>query len=133
MIVADANLLVYLLLPGEHSEAAEEVLERDATWCAPLLWRSEFRNVLAVYLGKELLTSEAALRAFREAERLVDGREFAVDTAAVLELIEESSCSAYDCEYVALARELEVPVVTSDREMLEAFPGTAVDMETFDG
>lgn len=30
MIICDSNLLVYLLLPGEHTEAAEAVLVRDA-------------------------------------------------------------------------------------------------------
>lgn len=68
MIVADTNLLVYLFLPGEHAEAAEEVLQRDYAWAVPVLWRSEFRNVLALYSRKELLIMEAAVDAFRQAE-----------------------------------------------------------------
>ncbi|MCO6439628.1 MAG: hypothetical protein J5I81_00810 [Nitrococcus mobilis] len=50
MIVADTNLLIYILLAGEHTLAAERVFQRDPEWAAPLLWRSEFRNVLALYL-----------------------------------------------------------------------------------
>lgn len=131
MIIADTNLLVYLYLPGEHTEAAERVLHRDARWAAPLLWRSEFRNVLTLYLRRNLLTMEAAVDAFREAETTVQGREYSVETTRVLDLVRQSSCSAYDCEFVALAQELRVPLVTSDTRVLQNFPEIAVAPERF--
>lgn len=131
MIVADTNLLVYLHLPGEHTTAAERVLERDAEWAAPLLWRSEFRNVLALYVRRQVLTQEDALAAFERAERVVQGHEYTVETGRVLELVLASACSAYDCEFVALALELDVPLVTSDARMLSAFPYVAVAPDQF--
>lgn len=33
-------------------------------------------------------------------------------------------CSAYDCEFVWLARDLRLPLVTADRKVLDAFPDT---------
>ncbi|HEX8691151.1 MAG TPA: type II toxin-antitoxin system VapC family toxin [Longimicrobium sp.] len=131
MIVADTNLLVYLFLPGPHTPAAEAVLKRDPEWWVPLLWRSEFRNVLALYLRKGLLPINEALDAFQQAEALVDGREFASRTPRVLDLVRRSTCSAYDCEFVALAEELGVPLVTSDSRILKDFPQIATTPEQF--
>jgi len=42
-----------------------------------------------------------------------------------------SDCSAYDCEYVALAQDLDVPLVTTDRQVLREFPKIAVSLEKF--
>jgi len=48
-----------------------------------------------------------------------------------LELAYRTQCSAYDCEYVALAQELDVPLVTADKQLVAAFPKTAVSLEKF--
>ena len=133
MIVADTNLLVYLFLPGEHTAVAERVASVDAEWASSILWRSEFRNVLALYLRKQMLGIDAAVDAFREAEAAVRGREYAVETARVLHLVQNSTCSAYDCEFVALAQELGMPLVTSDARVLKDFPGIAIAPEEFGG
>jgi predicted nucleic acid-binding protein len=131
VIVADTNLLAYLYLPGEHTAKAERVLVKDREWAAPILWRSEFRNVLALYLRRNLISAELALEAFREAEAIMTGREYAVETSRVLDLVRESSCSAYDCEFVALAQELGVPLVTSDKELLRNFRRITVSPTQF--
>lgn len=48
MIVADTNVLAYLLLPGPKSELAETLRENDLQWAASPLWRSG-------YLRRDLL------------------------------------------------------------------------------
>lgn len=126
MIVVDTNVLAYLYLPGEYTAAAEALLERDPEWAAPILWRSEFRNILAGYLRRKILTFEQAYSLQREAEDLLEGSEFEVDSLAVLELVRESDCSAYDCEFVALAMKLDSKLVTMDGKLLRAFPKRAV-------
>lgn len=123
MIVVDTNVLAYLWLPGERTAQAETLLKRDPDWNAPLLWRSEFRNVLAGCIRRGDLDLETALQIVEEAEAQMRGREFSVPSAQVLARAAASACSAYDCEFVVLAEELGVPLVTSDQTILRAFPG----------
>lgn len=122
MIVVDTNILAYLLLPCEYSARADALFKRDPEWIAPILWRSEFRNVLAGYLRRKTLTLGEVLNVQAEAEALLAGNEHEVDSRRVLELVRDSDCSAYDCEFVALAVRLGVKVVTLDAKLLKAFP-----------
>ena len=131
MIVVDTNIISYLYLRGERTEQAEMALLKDAEWVAPILWKSEFRNVLAQYMRKDLVSFGDALRIVDEAERLMEGMEFEVSSIEVLQLVEESACSAYDCEFVALARDLGVTLVTVDKKILKEFPMDAVSLEEF--
>lgn len=126
MIVVDSSVVAYLYLPGDYTEKAEALLEHDADWAAPLLWRSEFRNILAGYMRRKTLTFEAARDLQLEAESLLVGAEHEVDSRQVLELVRDSDCSAYDCEFVALAMTLGVKLVTMDAKLLKAFPKYAV-------
>ena len=133
MIVVDTNLLAYLFLTGEHSTEAEQALRRDPEWAAPLLWRSEFRNVLARYNQRELLSVREAGVIMDAAIDLMSGREYQVVSHRVLGLTAASTCSAYDCEFVALAQDLGVPLVTADRKVLDQFPDVAVPLDGFVG
>jgi len=125
VIVADVNLIAYLLLPGERTEEAEGVFRTDPEWVVPLLWRSELRTVLVGYVRTGDLTLGDAIRVVARAENLMAGREAEVDSRRVLELAVGSRCSAYDCEYVALAEYLGVRLVTADTKVLRNFPDVA--------
>lgn len=131
MIVVDANVVVYLLTPGSHSELAWAAAERDDDWRVPALWRSEVRNALLEFVRAGQLDATDAIASMNRAERLLIGSSHEVDSAHVLELAISSGCSAYDCEYVSLAQTLDVRLVTSDREILAAFPERAVDLQAY--
>jgi predicted nucleic acid-binding protein len=126
MIVVDTNILAYLYLPTEHTQKVEALLAKDPEWIAPTLWRSEFRNVLAFYLRKNLLTFDQALAIQNEAEALLQNNEFIVTSFDVLQLVQNSECSAYDCEFVALAQNMNVQLITMDKKVLKNFPETAI-------
>ena len=130
MIVVDTNVLAYLYLQSEYTTAAEALLARDPDWAAPVLWRSEFRNILAGYIRRRSLSFEHAYKLQREAESMMAGSEFEVDSLAVLDLVRNSDCSAYDCEFIALAMKLEAKVITMDGKLLRAFPAHAVALAT---
>ena len=126
MIVVDSNVVAYLYLPGEYTAHAEALLKQEPEWAAPVLWRSEFSNVLAGYLRRQTLTFQQACNLQNEAEHLLAETEFEVDSATVLALVRDSDCSAYDCEFIALAIKLNTKLVTMDKKLLKAFPERAV-------
>ncbi|RTL15920.1 MAG: PIN domain-containing protein [Rhodocyclaceae bacterium] len=128
MIVVDTNVLAYLYLPTEFTPHAEALLERDPEWVAPVLWRSEFRSILAGYLRRRILAFDDARALQAEAESLLAGNEHEVDSQRVLELVRDTDCSAYDCEFAALAMHLDVKLVTMDAKLLRAFPKFAVPL-----
>jgi predicted nucleic acid-binding protein len=130
VIVVDSNVLAYLHLPGPYTSAAEALFERDPDWVAPPLWRSEFRNVLAGYLRRGNLGFDEACALQRQAEQLLADSERQVESLKVLELVRDSDCSAYDCEFVALALQLGTRLVTMDTKLLRAFPRVAVSLST---
>ena len=122
MIVADTNLIAYLYLPGRFSSAADAMLLRESDWAVPRLWRSEFRNILATYMRQRLLTADDAVAIYARAAALIGGNEYDVSAPDVLRLAKASQCSAYDCEFVALAQHLDVTLVTADARLRRAFP-----------
>ena len=128
MIVVDTNILAYLYLPTEFTARAEALLEKDPDWAAPVLWRSEFRNILAGYMRRKSLTFQDARNLQSEAESLLAGNEHEAHSAQVLELVRDTDCSAYDCEFAALAIRLRVKLVTMDSKLLKAFPKVAVPL-----
>lgn len=126
MIAVDTNVVAYLFLRGDFAAQAEAWLRRDRDWVAPVLWRSEFRNILAGCLLRKQLTFEALREMQREAEALLLGNEHEIDSQRVLELVRDSDCSAYDCEFVSVAMRLGVKLLTADKKVLKAFPDHTV-------
>ncbi len=132
MIVVDTNVLAYLYLPGEKTADAEALFEQDPEWAVPVLWRSEFRNILAGYIRRKTITFDQACSLQREAESLLSGSEFEIDSSAILKLVRDSDCSAYDCEFVALAIKLNTKLVTADKKLLRSFPANTIALSAAD-
>jgi predicted nucleic acid-binding protein len=131
VIVVDTNIVCYRWMPSSHSADVDKALAKDSDWIAPLLWRSEFRNAVAGAVRQNLITLEVANDIIDKAEWHFVDREFAVSSRAVLNLGANSGCSAYDCEFVALAEEQRLLLLTVDRQILHDFPDIAVSLEQF--
>ena len=131
MIVVDTNVIAYLFLEGEHTPEAERVLKIDPDWVSSRLWRSEFRSVLALYLKKKTISFDQSLNIAQAAELFMREKEYEPFSPEILRLVLDSRCSAYDCEFVALAQAFNAPLVTSDERILKHFSSTAVSLKTF--
>ncbi len=131
MIVADVNLISYFWIQGEYSEIAEKVYLKDPHWISVPLWKSEFRNVLTGYLRRNLLSLELAADVIQKAENQLRNNEYGVSSVEVLRLTGKSKCSAYDCEYVALAEYFGIRCVTSDKLILNQFPDKSISIAEF--
>lgn len=133
MIVVDSNIIIYVHVHSEKTALALRALQKDPYWVAPPLWESEFRNVMAGYIRRHILKLDDAKLVMKSALQTMEGREILPPSDLVLDLVAESDCSAYDCEYVALARHLNVKLVTSDHKILRNFPETATELGAFSG
>ena len=129
MIVVDTNILSYLYLPTQYSTLAEQLLIVEPEWVAPYLWRSEFRNVLTLYLRKELINYDKALQILCEAEALMHNHEYSLNSFDILSVIKNSVCSAYDCEFVTLALSLQTKLITEDKKILRNFPKISMSLQ----
>lgn len=134
MIVVDTNVIASLVLPtSHHTQAAMCLLGSDRDWAAPLLWRSELCNILATGVRNGWFAADQASEALATAEELMEGNDYAVPAAEVLRAAIASGCTAYDAEFVVLARDLGVKLVTLDQAILKAFPAFAVSLDSLGG
>lgn len=129
MIVVDTNVIAYAVLPGERTKKALALAERDSEWLAPALWRRELRNVLATLMRVRQLPLRQALAAFSAAEGLVTDATVEPTTAECLRLAARGRVSAWDAEFVFVAEAAGLPLVSTDRTLVRAFPGRVVALE----
>jgi predicted nucleic acid-binding protein len=122
VIVTDANIIVYRLITNSRTTEVESLVKFDPEWAVPGLWRSEVRNALASHMRAGHIDSHQAEVMMQIAATSLLGGEHTVSDHAVFDLVTRSRCSAYDCEYVALAEALGVVMVTEDKALLRAFP-----------
>lgn len=126
MIVADTNVIAYLFLESEHTQKARQWLAVDSEWHVPPLWQSEFMNILALYMRKEMLSLKQAVAIQQQAASRFIDYEHQPLAKDVLTLAKQSGCSAYDCEFVATANALGCSLLTADKPLLKAFPAVTV-------
>ena len=66
-----------------------------------------------------------------DAFQTLEHRQINPSFEIILDLIAKSDCTAYDCEFVALAKQLDIQLVTADRQLLKEFPDRAISLEEF--
>ncbi|RIK29294.1 MAG: VapC toxin family PIN domain ribonuclease [Anaerolineae bacterium] len=131
MIVVDANMIGYFFITGDYSPLAIQVFEKDPDWYAPMLWQSEVRSIITQYVRYKKMPLAQSQQLMNEVHDLMLEHERFVSSNLVLELVAISKCSSYDCEYIALAKEMNLNLVTFDKEILQEFPQIAISPKDF--
>lgn len=126
MIVADTSVVIHAVVQSGYSAQVDEAWSVDPDWIAPALWRSELRSGLTKHVRHGSFPLREAFERAMEAENLLSETREIRDHHRVLTIAVESGCSAYDSEYVALAMEEGIPLLTFDRKLIDAFPGIAI-------
>ena len=128
MIVVDTNVMTHLLVGGEDGADAALLFERDPEWAAPVILMSELRNVLLGLVRRGTLASDQAKAMSHDAAAIVGDRTATVTSAEVFDVALECGLTAYDPEFVVLARALGVPLATLDSAILEGATDVAVSL-----
>jgi predicted nucleic acid-binding protein len=122
VIVVDTNTVVPLLMKKhEARKLARRARSLDRQWVMPSFWRVELQSALARYARNGDITWDDFEKALRRSSELLPpgatDREASADEVRRL-LRQHPKLSAYDAQFLALARKLGVPLVTNDRKSL---------------
>ena len=112
MIVVDTNVMVRLVVGGADGTDAALLFERETEWAAPNILMSELHNVLVGFVRRGAVASEQAKAMSDDAAVVLGDRIASVSGHQVIDIACECGLTAYDAEFVALARALGVPLAT---------------------
>ena len=131
MLVADADLVSYPLIPVPRTTVALAVFARDAERFAPANQRVEMLNVISKNVRKETIDLSAGIAAFDAVTELIKIHAEHPIESTLLKLSVHLRTSTYDSVCVWLARHLNVRLVTGDAGLVRCAPDVAVSMEDF--
>lgn len=129
MRLVDINVLAYLVIEGEQNKNAQRLYELDSDWHTEEFAFIELTNVLTTYLRTGVLTMRDCIETFDKAENIIGYNSHTVSHLDVLATAHEFRISAYDARYIALARELGVPLITEDKQLRKAAPELTISID----
>ncbi len=122
MVVVDTNVLAYLLIAGDKTALAQQLFDQDADWHSEPFALVELSNVLATACRTMGLSPGRARRTLERAEELLENTLHPIDHGLALALANDYSVSAYDARFLAVADQLDAPLVTEDKRLRRAAP-----------
>lgn len=130
MIVVDTNVMVSLVVGGPGGAEAARLYGRDNEWAAPPILISELRNVLIGSVRRGAMPRHEAVSMVDHASLVLGDRVFDVSHSDVLDVALNCGLTAYDAEFVVVARRLGVSLATADRAILRNAPDVAAPLLT---
>lgn len=131
MIVVDANILLYAMIDCDATLLTQELKNKDPDWRAPPLLIHEVLNVLVTHERRGMLALDQCRELLRGATAFMGAAEIAVNVELALDMAARLRITGYDAQYVALAQQLGVTLVTEDRKLREAAPGIALSLSEY--
>ena len=128
MIVVDTNVVVRFVVGDDGSADAAALHAEDPEWAGPTILMSELRNVMLGHVRRGVFGPNQAMSMCGEAALILGDRIEDVPHDRVISTALECGLSAYDAEFVVLARALGVSLATLDREILAGAPDVAVSV-----
>ena len=122
MLLVDTNVVVYLLIAGDYTTAAQQLRARDSDWRSEAFLLVEFTNLLASSIATKRMTLSLAQDLLAKASALFDGKLGRIPHSSVLASAARHRVSAYDARFLALAGELGSRLVTEDTKLRAAAP-----------
>jgi predicted nucleic acid-binding protein len=122
MFIVDTNVVVYLLIHGDHTVAAQKLYGRDPDWRSEAFLLVEFTNVLASSVALKRMTLALAQDSLAKTIALFDGKLARVAQPLVLATAARYRVSAYDAHFLALVDQLGSQLVTEDARLRAAAP-----------
>jgi predicted nucleic acid-binding protein len=122
MFLVDTNVVAYLLIYGDQTEAAQKLRSRDPDWRSEAFLLVEFTNVLVSSIATKRMTHALAQDFLEKAVVLFEGKLARVAHASVLATAARHRVSAYDARFLALAHQLGRRLVTEDARLRAAAP-----------
>jgi len=130
MIVVDASVVAFLFIDGEESGIVRKLYQRDPEWVTPPILNHEMLTILAA-VGSMEGDSTAVEAIWREVRGVLGTRQQIPDPVRSLRLAVELGISGYDAQYLALAAQLHLPLLSCERRLLDALPGRVVNPESY--
>jgi predicted nucleic acid-binding protein len=127
VVLIDTNILAYLMIEGDRTDAAQELFKRDSDWCSEAFVMVEFSNVLATYVRAGALTQAQGSKLLTEAQAHVPTLH-TVGNAQALENATQFRISAYDARFIALAKQLKLKLVTEATKLRVAVPSWTLSL-----
>jgi predicted nucleic acid-binding protein len=121
VIVADASVVTFLFLEGELSGIVRELYTTDPEWVTPPILNHEMLNILAA-VGSAEGNVQGMEELWREARGVLGSRQQIPDPQRSLRLAIELGISGYQAQYLALADQLKLPLLTTDALLLDLLP-----------
>jgi predicted nucleic acid-binding protein len=122
MLVIDTNIIAPLYVRSARTDAVTKLFAQDQIWRTEPLALIELSNLLITYERARYITAATARDCLDRAAAFLQPNLFRVSHQAALDAALRYGTTAYDARFLALAQQLNTPLVTEDAKLRAAAP-----------